>query len=127
MNDAFKQPMKYIIIGCGGLFVLALLLTPAYNSYKTEHTITTTICSKESVNIDNGHEYRVYTVDGTFAVKDHVVNGLRTRSADTYGRLQSNTTYEITYYGWRNGVFSLFPNILEATKVPEEEQQPNAC
>ncbi|HSX05839.1 MAG TPA: DUF1523 family protein [Candidatus Saccharimonadales bacterium] len=117
-----------------GVIVVGLLVWAGiaiYGAYSTVHKETATVCSKESVptgsGSSSGHEYRVYTDKGTFKVTDHIVNGFRTTSADTYGHLQNNTTYQITYYGWRNGFMSMFPNILDAKRLPDNQQQPHAC
>jgi hypothetical protein len=105
----------------GGLVVLVLLVAiiPLYHSYKQEHVVRTTICGKEAVPTGNsGHEYRVYTSDGTFKVTDHVVNGARFSSADTYGRIRPGKVYDLKVYGWRIGILSKFKNIEQATLVP---------
>lgn len=101
---------------------------PLYGSYSKLKTRIVTICDKEAVSDSNGgHQYRVYTSGGTFRVSDTIVDGARFNSADVYGRLQRGKTYRLTYYGYRFGFTSSFPNIKSATLLPPDQQQPNAC
>jgi len=112
----------------GGLALLVLLIAaiPLYHSYKQSETVQVTVCGKEAVPTgQSGHEYRVYTSDGTFKVTDHVINGRRFDSADTYGRIQPNKVYDLKVYGWRIPFFSQFKNIETATPVPSAT--PSGC
>jgi len=60
--------------------------------------------------------YRVYTSCGVFTIEDNLFLG-KFNSADTYARIQPGRTYRITSYGWRNGFFSMFPNITDAQEI----------
>ena len=126
-------PVIGAIVVVAALVGVFFLVRAIYRSYSAESVVVATVCGKEAVPLsdsdgnNNGHEYRVYTSQGTFVVKDHFVNGIRTLSADTYGRIQPGVTYKITSYGWRNGLLSMFPNIEKAERVPDSEQQPKAC
>ncbi|MFE6966904.1 hypothetical protein ACFVAJ_17470 [Agromyces sp. NPDC057679] len=66
--------------------------------------------------------YRVYTSGddgcGVFNIEDALFLG-KLNSADLYGSLEVGKTYSLTTYGYRNGFFSMFPNITEATEVSE--------
>lgn len=124
--DNRLRPPTLIIVGIVLVVIAIVCIVPLYHSYKRVSTATVTVCDKESVDTGDGnHEYRVYTSAGTYVVKDHIVNGARFTSADTYGKLQRNTVYQIKSYGWRIGFFSSFKNILEATKVPDAK--PSGC
>lgn len=82
----------------------------------TETTQTCTVESKTAVGTKNGTDYRVYTEQcGTLQVVDDLFAG-RFNSADEYARLKEGETYRLTTIGWRNGLFSLFPNIVEVSK-----------
>lgn len=80
--------------------------------YAQKETVTFTIEEKESVAKDGGHEYRVYTDNGTYKVGDSWLY-TRWNAADVYGRLDEDQTYECVVYGWRFGFFSMFKNILD--------------
>lgn len=60
--------------------------------------------------------YRVYSSCGVFNVEDAPFVG-QFNSADTYGSIQIGHTYRFTTYGYRNGFFSVFPNITKAVEV----------
>lgn len=57
---------------------------------------------------------RVYTSCGVFVIADVPLLG-HFNSADVYATLQPGHTYTLTTSGWRNGLFSWFPTITEAT------------
>lgn len=65
-------------------------------------------------NVTSQTNYRVYSDCGTFTVEDNLFLG-KFNSADTYGAIEDGQTYDFDVIGWRNGFFSMFPNILETT------------
>lgn len=108
-----------------GVIILAGVL---YASYSHETTVLVKVCSKEAVATSKGgHEYRVYTSNGTYVVKDHFIDGTRFNSADVYGRLVAGKSYALTVYGWRIGVFSMFQNIIGGHTVPASEVHGNCA
>jgi hypothetical protein len=115
----------HVSFGVVALVIVALVVgLIGYNEYKHEHTSTGTICSTQAVtNSKGGHTYMVYTSTGTYDIKDHVVDGIRTTSANLYGVIQQYDTYRIKYYGFRNGWMSLFPNILSVKLISTNESQ----
>lgn len=60
--------------------------------------------------------YRVYSDCGVFNVEDAPFLG-KFNSADTYRHIEPGKTYRFETYGWRNGFFSMFPNITHAEEV----------
>ncbi len=76
----------------------------------------TTFTSDDDGNVTSSTNYRVYTDCGTFVVEDNFFLG-KFNSADTYGSLKEDHTYDLEVIGWRNGFFSWFPNILSAEEV----------
>jgi hypothetical protein len=102
----------------GAALVVALVFgvgVMGCSSYTKRHTVTTTVNDKERVcsNSNDGHQdckYLVYTDDGTFAITDSLIIG-RFDSSDIYGQVKRNRKYRITYYGWRFGCTSSYPNI----------------
>lgn len=83
----------------------------------TVETQTVTVTERDRVsNGDGGSESRVYTDQGVFGVGDDPFKG-QWNSADIYGKLQPGVTYEVTTVGYRNGLFSLFPNIIKAEEL----------
>ena len=65
--------------------------------------------------------YRIYTTGtdkdcGVFEISDNVLQS-NWNSADIYGQIQRDHTYKISATGWRNGLFSMFPNIYKVVEV----------
>jgi hypothetical protein len=58
----------------------------------------------------------VYTSCGVFTVDDNLFL-LKFNSADTYGSLGEDETFDLEVIGWRNGFFSWFPNVLSAEQT----------
>lgn len=72
-----------------------------------------TVTEKEPVMVEGNNQYRVYTEEcGTFVIKDTIV-GLRFNSADAYGALSLGEAYNFRTQGFRLGITSSFPNILD--------------
>lgn len=98
---------------------LAISMFLAGCSSMNQQTQICTVAGKESVRTQEGHQYRVYTEEcGTLSVQDSLAVG-RWDSADFYGTIKEGETYEMLIGGYRNGVLSMFPNILEAEKVSQ--------
>lgn len=106
----------------GGCLVAVLLVIVAMvamgvagNYHVEEHRVT--ICDKERAG-GSGGQYRVYTDRTTYTVEDYFLGpGARSTSADFYGRLKRDTEYDVKAIGWRIGVASMFPNLIEAKEV----------
>lgn len=84
--------------------------------YSKVKTVTFTVSGKESVNTNDGHEYRIYTDRGTYVIGDSLIIG-RFDSADVYGRMRENHTYDCQVIGWRIPFFSAFQNIKSCEDV----------
>ena len=91
--------------------VVIIIAIMAFSSYQSVDSRTVTICDKER----SDGEYRIYTSDGTFVMKDIYFGDTRFNTADAYGKLKVGETYELKFKGWRIPLFSEFPNITEAT------------
>ncbi|URP22345.1 hypothetical protein SEA_BIG4_312 [Microbacterium phage Big4] len=78
---------------------------------------------KQAIRVDGGTDYRVFTDNcGTFGVQDDFWLG-QWNSADTYGSIRVGDTYDFEAYGWRNGFFSTFPNIIKAYPAETAESE----
>lgn len=60
---------------------------------------------------------RVYTSCGVFHIADDPMAG-QWNSADTYSAIEVGKVYDFEAVGYRNGFFSMFPNIVGAEEVP---------
>lgn len=81
-----------------------------------------TVTSDGEGNTTSKTDYRVYTDCGVFQVEDNFFLG-KFNSADTYGSLKEDHTYDLEVIGFRNGFFSWFPNILSAVEISTEPAQ----
>jgi hypothetical protein len=82
----------------------------------THDEVTATVESKDrTTNKDGGSDTRIYTDAGVFTVSDDFFQG-QWNSADTYGSIEEGETYTFDTVGWRNGFFSVFPNIISVEK-----------
>lgn len=108
------------------LILLAALITGGvayFGSHTTVNNCTVTskdrsikVSSDSDGNTSSSTDYRVYTSCGVFSVDDSLFFG-KFNAADTYGQLLEGKTYNVETVGWRNGFFSMFPNILSAEAV----------
>lgn len=92
-----------------GFFIAAVPLTYGQTHYN-ERTITCDVTGKDRGGSEDG--MRVYTSCGTFQNTDSLWRGKNT-SADLWSRIQVGNAQTFTVVGWRFGLTSDFPNILE--------------
>lgn len=98
--------------------IIAASVVLALGACATSPETACTVADKDrsSVTTEEGGlstVYRVYTDCGVFNVEDALLLG-KWNAADTYAGIEVGKTYEFTTYGFRNGLFSMFPNIIEA-------------
>lgn len=108
--------MDNIKIIVGAIFVTifsALLIMGVSYTMDRNEVGPCTVTGKESVMVEGNNQYRVYTEEcGTFIVKDTLF-ALRFNSADTYSSLKDGESYQFRTQGFRLGITSTFPNILD--------------
>lgn len=99
-------------LGLGGLagFLLAIFPVSWGQTHYNERTVTCHVNGKDRGGKED--DMRIYTSCGTFQNTDSILRGKNT-SADVYGRIKVNSTQKFTVVGWRLGLTSDFPNILE--------------
>ncbi|HRJ67544.1 MAG TPA: hypothetical protein PLW48_10440 [Alphaproteobacteria bacterium] len=64
-------------------------------------------------------KYIVFTDKEVFENTDSVMRG-KWRSSDLQGNLHAGCTYDFNVYGFRNGLFSMYRNIVDAKHVRTE-------
>ena len=96
--------------------MVLLLSAIAGAGYYRDSTVLIAVTGKESVNTKNGHEYRIYTKDETYVMKDSLIKG-RFRTSNDYGRLEAGHTYRCEAFGWRIPLFSSFKNLHDCAEV----------
>ena len=112
--------MNNMKIIAGATFVAifsALLIIGVFYTLDRNEVGPCTVTGKESVMVEGNNQYRVYTEEcGTFVVKDTLF-ALRFNSADTYSSLKDGESYQFRTQGFRLGITSTFPNILDYKEV----------
>lgn len=109
----FIAPFVIVAVAIVGLIVWAFV----YLGSQSSATCTVDFKERTTHVRDGGTSQQklVYTEEcGVFEVQDNWFLG-QFNSADTYGSLEEGQTYDFKTVGFRNGLFSMFPNILEAT------------
>ena len=107
--------VKILAFLCFALFI-AGTISYVNSVYYNQQTKTCLVTGKESVNTQEGHEYRVYTSCGTYVIQDSL-SLFRYNSSDIYGNIVVNTEYDIYSGGYRLSVLSIFPNIISVKKT----------
>lgn len=104
----------------GFIFLVGLIIVGAIafqiSAYNNVETLTAKVEGKERVTQKSGDNfesfYLVYTDKGTFKLEDDLFRG-NFRSSDVYGRLRQDSTYTFKTAGYRIGLLSSYPNIIE--------------
>jgi len=96
-----------IIIGTVGLGI---------TGYANVKTVTAKVEGKERITEQHGKTidsyYLVFTDKGTLKLEDDLFRG-NFYSSDVYGRLRLDSTYTFKTSGYRIGLLSSYPNIIE--------------
>ncbi len=99
------------LVGGGFVGFLVAIVPISYaQTHYNERTISCKVTGKDRGGSEDG--MRVYTSCGTFQNTDSLWRGKNT-SADLWSRIHSGETQRFTVVGWRFGLTSDFPNILE--------------
>lgn len=112
-GDFMRKTMKFMLLQAVIMLIAACVLIIVAPQYYEEHTVTGKVLDKERVIKNQESYYLIYTDNETFTIKDSLIK-YRFRSSDLYGQIEERQTYEFTVYGWRNGFFSSYRNILKA-------------
>lgn len=100
------------------LVVVLILSAVGYQvaRYSNKETFNATVTEKERIitssDGDVSSYYLVFTDKGTYTLKDELLYG-NFRSSDMYGKLKINESYEFTTIGFRFGMTSTYPNIVD--------------
>ncbi|QAX92913.1 hypothetical protein SEA_WHEEHEIM_4 [Streptomyces phage WheeHeim] len=108
-----EGPIGFLIGLAGGGFVgmlLAIFPMSMAQTHWNERVISCHVTEKDRGGKEDG--MRVYTSCGTFQNTDSILRGKNT-SADIWARIHPGKTQEFHVVGWRLGLTSDFPNILE--------------
>ena len=119
------QKSKSGFIGAVVLLAVAVLLGAIIvgicnfaGSYLHNETVTFTVTEKERImdRDGSGSRYLIWSENETFENIDSLVKG-KFNSSDLYGKLKVGETYTCEVYGWRNGFFSSYRNIVKCEGI----------
>ena len=104
---------KIILILVPVMIIGSIFLT--VSGYQNKQTIKTKVTDKERITQQSGDRiesfYLVYTEAGTFKLTDDIPYG-NFNSSDWYGQIHRDSTYTFEVVGYRIGVLSSYPNIV---------------
>ena len=112
----FKSLKSKILVGLS-VIVLSFGSYTYFADWKEyETTIKVTsgerVCEKGASDC----EFRIYTANNMTYTNNDNLWKFKWRSADLQGYLLEGGCFDITYTGFRSGMFSLYPNIITAEK-----------
>jgi hypothetical protein len=83
--------------------------------YQNKQSIKTKVIDKERITQKSGSNiesfYLIYTEAGTFKLEDELFYG-NFNSSDWYGQIRKDSTYTFETIGYRVGILSSYPNIV---------------
>lgn len=104
-----------------GLFIIFVIFIMPAMLHLDRETYTVTITEKAVKKHDKEDRYLVYakTEDGRTMVFENTDTWLewKFKSSDVQGSLIIGEKYKVKAYGWRIGMFSMYPNIVKAEWV----------
>ncbi len=111
-----------LIMGAVALGIVGGIGGSVYYQTATPETVRAMVTDKERQVKSDGDggstsKYIVFTDKEVFENTDTLVRG-KWRSSDLQGRLHAGCTYDFNVYGFRNGPFSIYRNIVDAQHVP---------
>lgn len=111
----------WVVAGAIAFAGVAIGIGVFASGYLQESNVTITVKDKERVvgRDGEGSRYLIWAEDETFENVDSLIKG-KFNSSDLYGRLEEGKTYDCKVYGWRNGLFSWYRNIIECKEVENE-------
>lgn len=107
-----------------GTFIIAFIVGISYSIAAFNHTRSVhalvqdkeRVCGSHTDSVDKSTkvtcQYLIFTDKGTFENTDSLLRG-KFNSSDVYGRIQKGQQYDFTVQGFRQPIFSMYPNIIE--------------
>lgn len=113
-KNGFRLINVFVILIC--IVVGSLILKGTFPYLTADSSLITISKAERVVDKDAGSaRYLVWSDKGTFEITDTLAY-FQFRSSDLYGQLKPGMTVEVKYYGWRNGLLSMYPNIYSIRK-----------
>lgn len=117
-GDLFGALAGFVMGGFIAAFVFVLPATYYAQAHYNDRHVICTVDEKDRTSGENS-QMRIYTKEcGVFVNQDSWLRG-KTTSADLYASINVGEKYDFHVVGWRLGLTSDFPNILDAKKVDQ--------
>lgn len=121
MKKSEQGFIEYVVGIVIGLIVLMVVGTVIFlsvypSTHHTQRTFTVNKTENVATNGSNGHEYLIYTDQGTFKDVDSVLNR-KYNSSDLYGQIEAGKKYSCDTTGFRFQFTSDYPNLISCTEV----------
>jgi hypothetical protein len=113
-NDA-----SFYIIGAMAFLILIMVYRSMDDggSFVSKYSIDRVVINDKFIKrVGQSDKYLVSTDQGVFEVSDSVIHG-QFRSADVYGMIYPGNCYSFQVYGFRSGLTSSYPTILEVKQM----------
>ena len=108
-----RASVKIILILVAVMIIGSIFLSIV--GYQNKQTIKTKVTDKERITQNSGDKinsfYIIYTEAGTFKLEDDMFYG-NFNSSDWYGQIHRDSTYTFETVGYRVGILSSYPNIV---------------
>lgn len=113
-----------LIFGVVAVGFVAAGVSSIYYQTQGPETVRAMVTDKERQVKSDGDggstsKYIVFTDKEVFENTDSMIRG-KWRSSDVQGSLHAGCTYDFNVYGFRNGPFSIYRNIIDAKHVKTE-------
>lgn len=74
------------------------------------------VSDKTTKRYKDNDKYLIFTDKGEFEVTDSLIH-TQFRSSEIYGRVKVGECYNLTVYGYRSGILSSYPTVVEAKLI----------
>lgn len=115
---------RAFVVGTMAVGFAAAIGSSVYYQTTGQETVRAMVTDKERQVKSDGDggstsKYIVFTDKEVFENTDSMLRG-KWRSSDLQGKLHAGCTYDFNVYGFRNGPFSVYRNIVDAQHVRTE-------
>ena len=105
----YKSKVIFVILVIIGSLVALCTYTT------TDNVSSAKVLDKERINTKESSYYLIYTDKGEFTITDDLFRG-NFKSSTWYGSLRQDSCYSFKTGGIRNGVLSMYPNMISKPK-----------
>jgi len=116
MRQSTKDKIVLAIVAVALSVAVILVATLMLAYFHSDREVTAKVRNESRSCTSKTCTNLVYTDHGTFKDSDSLLAG-KFNSSDVYGQLCPGGVYTFKVRGWRQGLLSMWPNILKVEKV----------